>query len=156
MDIAYTHDRAVGAKLHCSWSGQPTGSRSTLALLREIARRHRPLKIHVEGAGWEDTLGTVADEYPEWKVIVAHGGPGTPSREAACLVSRTRNVYVELSTTFPDLPMAREVVARVGADRLLFGTDAPLIDPAYVLGIYADAGADITTTTAVAQEVFGL
>jgi predicted TIM-barrel fold metal-dependent hydrolase len=156
MDAAYARDLAVGAKLHCSWSGNPTASSASQALLREVARRGRPLKIHVDGSGWAEALATIAAEYPRWNLIIAHGGPGTPSRAGACLVSNSRNVYLELATTFPDLPIVREVVAKVGVERLLFGTDAPLIDPAYVRGIYADAGADLTATTAVAREVFRL
>jgi predicted TIM-barrel fold metal-dependent hydrolase len=156
MDAAYARDLAVGAKLHCSWSGSPTASSMSLALLREVARRGRPLKIHVDGSDWAEALATIAAEYPHWNLIVAHGGPGTPSREGAGLVSNRRNVYLELATTLPDLPVAREVVVQVGAERLLFGTDAPLIDPAYVLGFYADAGADLSATAAVAREAFGL
>jgi predicted TIM-barrel fold metal-dependent hydrolase len=156
MDAAYGRDVAVGAKLHCSWSGSHTASRRSLTLLREIARRGRPLKIHVDGSGWAEALATVAAEHPHWKLIVAHGGPGTPSREGACLVSNSRNVYLELATTLPDLPIAREVVVKVGVGRLLFGTDAPLIDPAYMLGIYTDAGADLSATAEVAREVFRL
>jgi predicted TIM-barrel fold metal-dependent hydrolase len=156
MDRAYARDLAVGAKLHCSWAGQPTSSTSTLALLREVARRQRPLKIHVDGANWVGALATVAKEYPEWQVILAHAGPGTPSPETAHLVSQTRNVYVELATTSPDLVVIKELVARVGPERLLFGTDTPLIDPAYVLGIYADAGVDLGATTRLAEEIFDL
>jgi predicted TIM-barrel fold metal-dependent hydrolase len=95
----------------------------------------------------------VAAEYPAWNVIVAHAGPGSPSREAASLVEGTHNVYVELSTSFPDLPITREVVRRVGVDRLLFGSDSPLLDPAYVQGIYSDAGADLAQTTDLARQV---
>jgi len=80
-------------------------------------------------------------------------GPGTPARESACLGS---NVYVELSTSFPDLPIVRELVRRVGPDRVLFGSDAPLLEPAYVLGLYADAGVDLARTTDVAREVFAV
>ena len=45
---------------------------------------------------------------------------------------------------------------RVGPERLLFGSDAPLLDPAYALGLYADAGADLERTTDVATDVFDL
>ena len=155
MDAAYGQDQAVGAKLHCGWSGQPTASRACVELVAEVARRGRPLKIHVDGAGWSDALASVAADFPDWKVIVAHGGPGTPAREAAALVAHAANVYVELPTSFPDLPVAREVVRAAGPDRLLFGSDAPLLDPAYVQGIYADAGADLARTADVAREVFG-
>jgi len=156
MDSAYARDDAVGAKLHCQWSGQVTASPACVCLMHAVARRGRPLKIHVDGAGWDDALACVAGEHPEWKLIVAHGGPGTPSVAGADLVARTNNVYLELSTSFADLPVARQVVQRVGPRRLLFGSDAPLLDPAYVLGLYADAGADLACTPAVAREVFDL
>jgi predicted TIM-barrel fold metal-dependent hydrolase len=154
MDDAYRRGAAIGAKLHCGWSGQATTSRACLTLLREIARRGRPLKIHVDGPDWAEALACVAADYPAWKVIVAHAGPGSPSREAASLVERTQNVYVELATSFPDLPVVREVVRRVGPDRLAFGSDSPLLDAAYVQGIYADAGADLGRTIDVARQVF--
>jgi predicted TIM-barrel fold metal-dependent hydrolase len=156
MDDAYRRDVAVGAKLHCGWSQQPTASAACVALIREVARRGRPLKIHVEGPGWDGALAAVADDFPDWTLIVAHAGPGTPSLEAACLVQATRNVYLELATSFPDRAIAHDVVARVGPERLLFGSDAPLLEPAYVLGIYADAGADLPATAEVARRLFDL
>jgi predicted TIM-barrel fold metal-dependent hydrolase len=155
MDAAYARETVVGAKVHCSWSGAPTASKACVRLVREIARRGRPLKIHVDGPDWEVALREVAVEYPTWKVIVAHAGPGTPSRETVALLESTPNVYVELSTSFPDLPVVREVATtaeRYG--RLLYGSDAPLLDPAYVTGIYADAGASLGATTDVARGVF--
>ncbi len=79
-----------------------------LALLHAAAVRGRPLLIHVDGPDWDSALIEVATAHPGWKVIVAHAGPGTPCREAASVVERTRNVYVELSTSFPDLPLVRE------------------------------------------------
>ncbi len=156
LDAASRMDMVVGAKLHSSWSGTPTASSRSVRLLREVARRGRPLKIHVDGPEWDVALHEVATNFPNWKVIVAHAGPGTPSRLAARLVASTPNVYVELSTSFPELPIVREVV-QVAQERgrLLFGSDAPLLDPAYVTGIYADAGATLHQTRDAAREVFG-
>jgi predicted TIM-barrel fold metal-dependent hydrolase len=157
MDVAYWREAVVGAKIHCSWSGQPTAGQACRELVREVARRGRPLKIHVDGPGWDHALYEIALEFPEWNLIVAHAGPGTPSREAARLVESTSNVYVELCTSFPELPVVREVV-RVAAreGRLLFGSDAPLLDPAYAMGVYADAGVRLSATGGAAREVFGL
>jgi predicted TIM-barrel fold metal-dependent hydrolase len=154
LDVAYAHDRAAGAKLHCSYARSPTASHACVALLHAVAERGRPLLIHVDGPDWATALTEVANTHPRWRIIIAHGGPGTPVRAAACVVERTTNVYVELSTSFPDLPTIREVVRRVGAERLLFGSDAPLLDAAYALGVYADAGADLVATTKTAGEVF--
>jgi predicted TIM-barrel fold metal-dependent hydrolase len=156
MDAAYRLDRVVGAKVHCSWSGQPTASRACMTLLQEVARRGRPLKIHVDGLGWEQSIAEIAGLYPDWRVIVAHAGPGMASPACVSLLQSTSNVYVELSTSYADLPVVRDVVDAAGPARLLFGSDAPLLDPAYVQGIYADAGADLAPTAAVAETVFGL
>jgi uncharacterized protein len=156
MDDAYRRDVAVGAKIHCGWSHTPTASRACVDLVREVARRGRPLLIHVDGPDWSHALEEVALQFPSWKLIVAHAGPGTPALDTACLVERTSNVYAELCTSFPDRATVNEVVRRVGPERLLFGSDAPLLEPAYVQGIYADAQADLTCTTRVAREVFTL
>jgi predicted TIM-barrel fold metal-dependent hydrolase len=156
MDAAYRSDHVVGAKVHCSWSGQPTASRSCMTLLQEVARRGRPLKIHVDGPDWGQSIAQIAGAHPDWRVVVAHAGPGMPSRECAQLLQATSNVYVELSTSYADLPVVREVVKVAEPDRLLFGSDAPLLEPAYVQGIYADANADLATTAPLAKKVFGL
>jgi predicted TIM-barrel fold metal-dependent hydrolase len=156
MDIAYRRDVVVGAKLHCQWSQSVTASNATRELLREVARRGRPLKIHNDGPGWSETLVEFARAFPDWSIIIAHAGLGTPSIEAAQAVEQTDNIYLELATSFPDLPVVRDVVRRAGADRLLFGSDAPLIDQAYALGIYADAAADLERTTRNAELVFDL
>jgi predicted TIM-barrel fold metal-dependent hydrolase len=156
MSAAYRSDRVVGAKVHCSWSGQATASRACMTLLQEVARRGRPLKIHVDGPDWQHSLAEIAASHPNWPVIVAHAGPGMPSRDCVQLLETTSNVYVELSTSYADLPLVRRVVEAAGPARLLFGSDAPLLDAAYVQGIYADAGADLASTAAVAEAVFSL
>lgn len=156
MDQAYRSGAAVGAKVHCQISRQPTAGAPMRALLREIARRERPCLIHVDGPDWAEALVATARDFPGWRVIVAHGGPGTASLEGARAVEQTSNIYYELSTTFPCLPLIREALRRVGPARLLFGSDAPLIDPGWVLGIYQDGGADLGQLTAVAREVFDL
>lgn len=156
MDDAYRRDQAIGAKIHCGWSHATTASRACIDLVREVARRGRPLLIHVDGPHWSDALADVAHSHQVWNLIVAHAGPGTPARETASLIETTSNVYAELATSFPDQETVCEVVRRVGPERLLFGSDAPLLDPAYVQGIYADAGAQLACTQQVAREVFQL
>jgi predicted TIM-barrel fold metal-dependent hydrolase len=146
----------VGFKLHCEYSGQPTAGGRCREVLRQVGHTGKPLKIHVAGAGWDQALIDAARAFRDWPVIIAHSGPGAPVLEAASVVEQTDNVFVELATTAPDLLVMREVVRRVGPDRLLFGSDAPLIDPAYMLGAYCDAGADLARTTRTARAVFGL
>jgi predicted TIM-barrel fold metal-dependent hydrolase len=94
------------------------------------------------------------------RFIVAHGGPGAPAVGAADIASTRDNVFLEFASSFASLPAVRASVERVGPDRLLFGSDAPLLDPAFVLGTYREAGiprdrlGDVFAGTA--RRLFGL
>ena len=55
------------------------------------------------------------------------------------LVKKTNNIYLELSGSFPEAGAVRRAIDRVGADRIVFGSDLDVIVPAYGLGIYYEA-----------------
>jgi predicted TIM-barrel fold metal-dependent hydrolase len=109
-------------------------------LFELLARYGRPVKIHNTGDGWDDALGAIARRHPRLPIVIAHGGLGTPSVEGARLAASLDNVHVELSSSFAHLPTVREAVAIAGPEKVLWGSDAPLLDPAFVLGTYRDAG----------------
>ena len=81
----------------------------------------------------------IARAHPRLPIVIAHCGPGTPTAAAAQVAADSERVYVELSSSFADLPAVQAAVRIAGPERLLYGTDAPLLDPAYVLGTYQDA-----------------
>jgi uncharacterized protein len=130
----------LGVKVHGEWSGTPTASRAMTELFELLAGFGRPVKIHNAGAGWDDALGSLARRHPRLPIVIAHGGLGTPSLEGARLAAANDNVYLELSSSFAHLPTVRQAVAIAGPERLLWGSDAPLLEPAFVLGTYRDAG----------------
>ncbi|HEX2645792.1 MAG TPA: amidohydrolase family protein, partial [Candidatus Dormibacteraeota bacterium] len=130
----------VGVKVHCEYSHQPTASRAIWDLFELLAQDGRPVKIHNDGPGWDQALLEVARARAKLPIIVAHGGLGTPSLEAARLAAETDNVYLELSSSFADRATVAELVNIAGTERLLFGSDAPLLNPAFVIGTYLDAG----------------
>jgi len=130
----------LGVKVHGEWSGTPTASRAMADTFELLARFGRPVKIHNAGAGWDDALGTIARRHPRLPIVIAHAGLGAPSIEGARLAASNDNVYLEMSSSFAHLPTVREAVAIAGPERLLWGSDAPLLEPAFVLGTYLDAG----------------
>jgi predicted TIM-barrel fold metal-dependent hydrolase len=130
----------VGVKVHGEWSRTPTASRAMYDLFELLGPFGRPVKIHNTGDGWDGALGEIARRHPQLPIVLAHGGLGTPSVEGARLAAAFDNVYIELSSSFAHLPTVRETVAIAGPDKLLWGSDAPLLDPAFVLGTYRDAG----------------
>lgn len=129
----------AGVKVHGEWSRTPTASRAMYDLFELLGRFRRPVKIHNTGDGWDDALGAIARRHPDMPIVIAHGGLGTPSVEGARLAATHDNIHLELSSSFAHLPTVREAVAIAGPDKLLWGSDAPLLDPAFVLGTYQDA-----------------
>ena len=130
----------VGAKIHCQWSGQPTGSKAIWELFRVLGEWGRPVKIHNDGPDWDDALLRIAREYPRMPIIIAHGGLGFPSMEGAAVSAAADHVYYEMCSSFAQIPTVREVIKVVPRERFMFGTDTPLLDPGFVLGTYQDAG----------------
>jgi hypothetical protein len=130
----------LGVKVHGEWSGTPTASRAMTDLFELLGPIGRPVKIHNTGDGWDEALGAIARRHPRLPIVIAHGGLGTPSVEGAQLAATHDNVYLEWSSSFAHLPTVRKALAIAGPERLLWGSDAPLLDPSFVLGTYRDAG----------------
>jgi predicted TIM-barrel fold metal-dependent hydrolase len=130
----------VGAKVHCQWSHNLTGSRNIWELFKVLADFGKPVKIHNDGHDWDEHLLRIAREHPRLPIVVAHGGLGFPDLPAARLSATADNIYVEMCSSFAQIPTVREVVRIVPRHKFLFGTDAPLLEPSFVLGTYQDAG----------------
>jgi predicted TIM-barrel fold metal-dependent hydrolase len=130
----------VGAKVSCETSERHTSSRQIADLFDLLAGFGKPVKIHNDGPDWDVALRQIAERHPRLPIIVAHAGLGTPDVRSAKLATDLDNVYLELSSSFAELPTIREVVRLTPPGKLLFGTDAPLLDPGFGLGMYQDAG----------------
>ena len=149
----------VGVKIGCEQS-QPTASRALWDVFDVLAGYGRPVKIHNDGPGWADALLGIARAHPALPIIVAHGGLGSPSSEGAWLTEQADNIHLEMCSSFADLATVREVARRVPAQKFMFGTDAPLLEPVFILGTYQDAGLPPDREAAVyhdnAARLFGI
>jgi predicted TIM-barrel fold metal-dependent hydrolase len=156
LEHYYRFDNFVGAKIHCEYSHQPTGSPGIRALFAEIARYGRPVKIHNQGPGWEQALHDLASAHPKLPIILAHGGGfGT-----AKIMADVPNVYFEFAGSGINCDVIRAALEAIGPERLLFGTDQDLFDAGFELGGYYDA--ELTPEQAElvmyknAKRIFGL
>jgi len=83
-------------------------------------------------------LGTLARRFPEAKLLMAHLGGDW---EYGVKVARDHpNIYVDTSGSLAEMDAIEQLVAAVGAERVLFGTDNS--DLSYCLGKVA--GAELT------------
>lgn len=159
MDTYLANPKFVGVKLHPSYAGVSIDHQSTRALASEVARRNVPFLIHTMGAGEPSKILKLAQEFPGMPIIMGHGGAGAWP-EAIDVLRHATNVYTEFCTSQCHRSKVRTTIDAVGADRILFGTDLGLFDPAYGMGPYEEAALSPDEETAImrtnAKRLFGL
>ena len=85
----------------------PKGGIASTEVLANVASRYQQLRIHLDhcGQSWD---------YAKWAVEMARRFP---------------NIYAQLNYTMVTNGVIEYLVEKVSAERLLFGTDAPMRDP---------------------------
>lgn len=110
-------------------------SEDFLGVCRRAAANRLPILIHTgpESAGklrydlplW---LDDIAVDVPDLSIIIAHiGVRGFTSKQALMVAEKNANVYVETSWASPTL--VKKAIAKLGADRVIFGSDFPSGNP---------------------------
>lgn len=97
--------------------------------------------IHFDAETTVADIETLAPLYPDLTLIIAHAGCAYPAaRNIIELAKKYPNVYAEITFTAVLSNVIEILVREIGADRVLFGTDTPMRDPAPQLGwvLYAN------------------
>ena len=80
-------------------------------------------------------LAEIAPRYPNANFVAGHSGNiPEPRAEAIAAAQAHPNVYLETCSTFRTPGVIEQLVDGVGADRVLFGSDVPLMDPRPQIG----------------------
>ena len=80
-------------------------------------------------------LSQVAPRYPGAIFVAGHAGNVEPFRSQAIRAAQEcPNVYLETCSSFRSPGVIEELVQNAGADRVLFGSDTPLMDPRSQIG----------------------
>ncbi|MBI93323.1 MAG: amidohydrolase family protein [Candidatus Latescibacterota bacterium] len=90
-------------------------------------------------------LGVAAGHFPGAFFVAGHAGNIEPCRIQSIEMARTHdNFYLETCSTYRQPGVIEQLVQGAGADRVLFGSDQPLMDPRTQLGkiITADLSDD--------------
>jgi predicted TIM-barrel fold metal-dependent hydrolase len=116
-------------KLINAYQGYP-GDGPNLMALYEFAQRHRMIVLNHYWS--EEELRTITARFPELILIRAHGGASSLSKELT-------TVYDNIWSLWP-LGRIEQGIQRYGPEKILFGSDAFMNDPAVGLGmvVYAD------------------
>ena len=119
-----------GVKLHpAHYTLYPYGD-LTVKLLRKAGDLGLPVLFHCgdEMMCLPLQIGEAAGMCPETTMILAHMGGYAHVKDAVRMAQKYKNIYIDTSEV-PVVSSVRRVVKEVGADRVLFGSDAPCCDP---------------------------
>jgi predicted TIM-barrel fold metal-dependent hydrolase len=142
----------VGLKLHpVSTLSHPSGA-DTVALVREATELGVPVLFHCgdEPMTTPYQIAPLARKVPAARIILAHMGGYYHVDDAIAAAERFPNLYLETSA-MPFPHKIGEAVQRIGAERVLFGSDGPVCSPVLELEKIRLAG----LTDADAAQVLG-
>jgi uncharacterized protein len=97
--------------------------------------RRLPVLVHSYFGGDSlDTFAAIAERHESATLLLGHGGLDLGVPAVVDLVHRLPNVYLDLTGPASWDGLIEFLVAEVGADRLLFGSDIPFVNAAQQLG----------------------
>lgn len=128
----------VGVKFHPGYATISIDSPETIQIAAHFAGSGAPFLIHTWGPAEVAKIGKLAERFPNLPIIMGHGG-ANGWREAINVIKNTANTYTEFCNSSVEPAKARATIDAVGSERVLFGTDAGLFDPAFCVGLYEEA-----------------
>ena len=140
-DIAADVDELIklglhGVKLHPDIQKFKIDDYRCLKIYELCEKKGLPILMHTGDYRYDysnpNRLVPILEIYDKLIIVGAHFGGWSVWREAARKLRGFRNLYVDTSSSLYDLrpSEARELVYMYAADRILFGTDYPMWEPA--------------------------
>jgi predicted TIM-barrel fold metal-dependent hydrolase len=96
-------------------------------VIEEAIKCNVPLKIHAD----TDALDSIALQFPNATIIMCHmgGRDGRDWLKGIRIAKKRDNVLLDSTTTVTDAGMIEEAVRVVGPERVVYGSDMPLLNP---------------------------
>jgi predicted TIM-barrel fold metal-dependent hydrolase len=123
-----------GVKLHPTTTLAHPAGEATVSLLRRCGELGLPALFHCGDDPYTtpETIGLAAEAAPDCQIVLGHMGGYLHVEEALDEAERRGNLHLETSAMpYPD--WIATAVERVGADRVVFGSDGPGCNPALEL-----------------------
>jgi uncharacterized protein len=128
-------DRAIdlgvrGVKLHPTTTLAHPAEPPTVAVLRRAGELGLPALFHCGDDPYTtpQVFGLAAEAAPNCAIVLAHMGGYLHVDDAIAVAERHPNIYLETSA-MPYPEAIRRAIDRVGAERVIFGSDGPGCNP---------------------------
>ncbi len=104
----------------------------------EFANERKLAILFHTGVEWQNHtryLAKIAPDYPEAIFVSGHSGNVADERADAIAGAQAHpNIYLETCSTFRTPGVIEQLVNEAGADRVLYGSDIPVMDPRAQIG----------------------
>jgi uncharacterized protein len=143
LEEAITHFGFRGLKLHPVSTIAHPASKESLALIRKAAAHKAPTLFHCgdEPMTTPYAVALAAEAVPEATIILGHMGGYVHVDDALDVAERYPNIILETSA-MPYPSRVKEAVDRIGADRVIYASDGPLVVPSIEVEKVRLAGLD--------------
>jgi predicted TIM-barrel fold metal-dependent hydrolase len=135
----------LGIKLYPPFTNINLNEPAWFPIYEFANERRLPLIWHtgIEAEAMPCYVAEVAKRFPRANFICGHSGNCPPMRRMAIDAAREcENVFLETCSTFRTPGAIEQLVDEAGADRVLFGSDLPLMDPRSQIGKIITADID--------------
>lgn len=134
LERCFADLRMRGIKLHTDMHRYPFNGPNYVPALEFAHQNDLPVLVH--GVGSAEALAAVAERYANANFIVAHMGGWDGLREEPVLevVATRPNVYGDIASSYGYYRSFERLVERVGAGKIIWGSDSPLHEPRAELG----------------------
>ncbi|UCH36579.1 MAG: amidohydrolase family protein [Armatimonadota bacterium] len=140
----------IGAKMHAAYHMQPMDSPLTAQLVKALLRYDKPLMVQVRSEGELARLDALAEQFPSAHIIIGNMA-GAHWQPAARLADKRVNIVIECGGRVADRDKIAYAMEKAGPHRVVFGTDQPLVHPAFAVGAVRDAQLESSQKDAVLQ-----
>ena len=133
----------IGVKLYSgAYIGKPLDCPEHVEILELVAREY-PWALVLFHCGENDPanfagLRRIAERFPDLVFLAGHMGSKLWA-QALPILSEQPNIIAEICAPVPARPRIEDAVRIMGPQRVVFGSDFPIISQAYMLGCVKDA-----------------
>lgn len=153
LNRAFNDWNFKGIKLVPDNHQQPIGSDGFRPVFEFASEKKCLVLVHTyHGSPYDDPklFGDIAIRYPDVPILMVHSGALPGAFEGAIqLAKKHRNLFLDISGSFITGFWISRMVKEVGANKVLFSSDQPFIDPRYSLGRLLNANLSLEELSSV-------
>lgn len=134
LDRLFSQNGFIGIKLHPGLHGVNVAHASYRPAMEYADAHSLPVLIHTWSRADVSDAGALAAEYKSASFIIAHmGGAPDVLEHALDTMKKYDNVFGDTALSISPHRNIEYAVKRVGAEKVIFGSDMPFYDPVFTL-----------------------